>query len=96
MIDQSKSLVGIGAVTFLTDMTMRYTPASFDRQRFAPLVCLIWSIVLSILASLKEQSVDVWSAVARGFIVAMGASGVYSVGKNYRNVAKSSTTRNLG
>lgn len=86
MVEQGKVLLGISAVTFLTDRIMRIPPASFDKKRFAPVVSLVLSIVFSIVEALAAGSMDIWSAFIRGMGVAMGASGAHSVQKNYKEL----------
>lgn len=88
MIEQGKSIVGIALVKYLTDLVMRITPARIDRKRFAPLVSFLVAIAASIGEALVTNSMNIWSAIVRGIVVSMAASGAHSVGKNYRKLGR--------
>jgi len=83
MIEQGKSIVGIAMVKYLTDLVMRLPPACIDKKRFAPLVCFLVALSMSLIEALISHSMSLWSAIVRGIVIAMAASGAHSVSKNY-------------
>ena len=89
LVDQGKTLVGIPLVAYITGLIMHVTPDSFNKERYAPVVSAVMALTLSIIEAYSTKSMDIGSAIVRGMAIAMGASGAYSIKRNYTELAKS-------
>lgn len=73
-------------ISFLVGIAMKFTPARFDKQRFAQPFALGFALIISLGESFMASHIPVWSAIVRGVVLAMAATGAHSVIKTARHI----------